>query len=93
MVISKTEFVKEIASKAGVTQKVAGSALKAVTDLIIKSVSENNSVFLSGFGTFKNSQRASRAGRNPKTGEVIQIAARKAISFKPHKAFKTSVNK
>lgn len=90
--IAKSELVKEIAAKAKITQKTAETALKAVTDLIVKSLSEDKDVFLSGFGTFKNSPRASRLGRNPQTGEVIKIEARKAISFKPHKAFKTAVN-
>ncbi len=93
MLISKTEFVKEMANKAGITQKQAGVALKAMTDLIVKGLTEGKDAFISGFGTFTTHNRASRLGRNPKTGEVIQIPARVAISFRPHKAFKGAINK
>jgi len=63
-----------------------------ITSLILQEVTEGHKVNIVGFGTFKRSDRAARKGRNPKTGEELDIAAKKAPSFTAGKNFKESVN-
>ena len=86
------ELVKYIAENANVTQIEAKATLEAMIKGITESLSKNNNVTLVGFGTFQVKNRAAREGRNPKTGETIQIKASKVPSFKAGKAFKDAVN-
>ena len=86
------ELVKYIAENANVTQIEAKATLEAMLKGITESLSKNDNVTLVGFGTFQVKNRAAREGRNPKTGETIQIKASKVPSFKAGKAFKDAVN-
>ena len=90
--MTKDELVGKIADEAGITKKEAGEALKAVTGCISSALAKGDSVSLVGFGTFSISNRAARTGRNPATGETIQIKASKAPKFKAGKALKDAVN-
>jgi len=81
-----------VAEKAGVSKADAGSAVSAVLDTITEALSKGDKIALVGFGNFEISERAAREGRNPATGETIQIAASKAVKFKAGKALKDSVN-
>ncbi len=74
------------------TKKDAGEALNALIAEIKKSLQEGSSVIITGFGTFSVVDRAAREGRNPATGEAIQISARKIVKFKVGKTLKDSVN-
>jgi len=89
--MTKDELVAKIAEDAGITKKEAGEALKTVTNEISGALSNGNSVSLVGFGTFSISNRAARTGRNPQTGEAIQIKASKAPKFKAGKGLKEAV--
>ena len=91
--MNKTELVAEIAEKTELSKKEAEKALKAFTDVIAEELAKGEKIQLVGFGTFEVSERAAREGRNPKTGETIQIAASKTPKFKPGKALKDQVNK
>lgn len=80
--MNKTELVKKISEKAGLSQADSKKALEATLDSIKEALAANDSVALIGFGTFSASERAARQGKNPRTGEVIQIAAKKVAKFK-----------
>lgn len=90
--MNKSELIKHIASQAGLTQAQATVALQAVETAVIETLANGGEVALVGFGTFKVTDRAARTGRNPKTGEELQIAASKVPSFKAGKAFKEALN-
>lgn len=90
--MNKTELVAAMADQTGLTKKDAEAALKAFTDIVSGELKNGGDVALVGFGTFKVSERAARTGRNPLTGEEIQIAASKVPSFKAGKALKDQVN-
>lgn len=90
--MNKSQLIDAIASNADVSKAVAGRALDATIDAIAKALGAGEDVSLVGFGTFAVKARAARAGRNPKTGEVIQIPAAKVPSFKPGKVLKDTVN-
>ncbi len=90
--MTKDELVTKIADEAGITKKEAGEALKAFTGSISGALAKGDSVSLVGFGTFSISERAARTGRNPQTGDTIQIKASKAPKFKAGKTLKDAVN-
>ncbi|MFQ5464905.1 MAG: HU family DNA-binding protein [Thermodesulfobacteriota bacterium] len=89
--MTKDELVDRIAGDAEISKKDAAAALKAVTDGITGALANGGSVTLVGFGTFSVSQRAARTGRNPRTGESIQIAASRGVKFKAGQALKNAV--
>jgi DNA-binding protein HU-beta len=89
--MNKGELVATIAQKANVTQKQADAILTAAIDTIMGSVSSGDKVTLVGFGTFEVRDRASREGRNPKTGEKMDIPATKVPAFSAGKGFKDAV--
>ena len=91
--MNKKELVQSIAKHADVTIDNADRCLDALTKAITESLTENDNVTLVGFGTFQVKDRAAREGRNPKTGETIQIKASKVPSFKASKTLKEAVNK
>lgn len=90
--MNKTQFVEAIAAKSGLSKSAAEKALNAMTDVVAETLKAGEKVQLVGFGTFEVKERAARAGRNPKTGETIQIAASKTPAFSAGKALKDSVN-
>lgn len=89
--MNKTELVAAIANDAAISKKDAEAALKAMIENIEKALKDGEKVSLVGFGTFEVSERASRTGRNPQTGEEMTIAACKAPKFKAGKAFKDAI--
>ena len=84
--------IDAIAASADLPKAAAGRALDAVVDSITDALKKDDSVSLVGFGTFSVKERAARTGRNPQTGEPINIAAAKIPSFKAGKALKDAVN-
>jgi DNA-binding protein HU-beta len=90
--VNKTELVEAIAASADLPKAVAGRALDAVVDAITNALKNDDQVVLVGFGTFGVKERAARTGRNPQTGNPIEIAAAKIPNFKPGKALKDAVN-
>ena len=90
--MNKKELIKTISEKLGTTQKAAGEMLDAVTTVITDALVNGTEVKISGFGTFSVAERAAREGRNPATGETIQIAASKSPKFKAAKDLKDTVN-
>jgi DNA-binding protein HU-beta len=90
--MNKNELVHFIAKEANVKVSEADAALNALTKGITESLARNDNVILVGFGTFQVKDRSAREGRNPKTGETIQIKAAKVASFKAGKSLKDAVN-
>lgn len=80
--MNKSELIKAIADNAQLSQADAKKALDATLEAIAKAVKGGDKVALVGFGTFSVSERAAREGRNPATGEKMQIAAKKVVKFK-----------
>lgn len=90
--MNKTELIEAIAASADLPKAAAGRALDAVLDAITGALKKDEQVVLVGFGTFAVKERAARTGRNPQTGNPIEIAAAKIPSFRPGKALKDAVN-
>ena len=90
--MNKTELVAAIAEQTELSKKDAEKALKAFTDIVADELKKGEKVQLVGFGTFEVSERAAREGRNPQSGEPMNIAASKAPKFKAGKALKDMIN-
>ena len=90
--MNKTELIDAVAESADLSKAAAARAVDAVLDGVIDTLSKGDQVTLVGFGTFEVRERAARTGRNPRTGEAIQIKASKAPGFKAGKAFKDALN-
>lgn len=90
--MNKGDLIEVVADKAGLTKADAGRAVEAVVEAITKALRSGKQVSLVGFGTFQVKKRAARTGRNPRTGETIQIKASKMPGFKAGKALKDAVN-
>ncbi|KGB50977.1 DNA-binding protein [Leuconostoc mesenteroides P45] len=88
---NKQELVDSVAKATGLTKKDATASVDAVFASIEESLKNGEKVQLIGFGNFEVRDRAARKGRNPQTGEEIQIAASKVPAFKPGKALKDAV--
>lgn len=91
--MNKAELVSMVAEKAGLTKKDAEKAVVAVFEGIQDSLTAGDKVQLVGFGTFEVRERSARTGRNPRSGETIEIPASKVPAFKPGKALKDAVEK
>jgi DNA-binding protein HU-beta len=83
--MNKAELIAKIAEDAGITKTEANTALDSFVEAVTKTLKGGGKVTLVGFGTFTVSKRAARNGRNPQTGEVIKIKARKVARFKAGK--------
>ena len=90
--MNKSDLIDAIADSAGLSKADAGRALDGFVDSITGALKAGQSVSLVGFGTFSVRDRAARTGRNPRTGETINIAASKNPAFKAGKALKDAVN-
>lgn len=90
--MNKTELVSAIADKTELTKKDSEKALKAFMDVVTEELQKGEKIQLVGFGTFEVSDRAARTGKNPQTGESIEIPAARAPKFKAGSALKESVN-
>jgi DNA-binding protein HU-beta len=90
--MNKSDLVDAIADSAGLSKADAGRALDALVNTITGALKSGDGVSLVGFGTFSVRDRAARTGRNPRTGETIQIKASKNPAFKAGKALKDAVN-
>ncbi len=89
--MNKTELVAAVATKAELSKKDADAAVKAVIDAVTEALKDGEKVALVGFGTFEVKTRAARTGKNPRTGEMIDIPESKVPSFKAGSALKDAV--
>ncbi|WP_281182038.1 HU family DNA-binding protein [Halofilum ochraceum] len=90
--MNKSEFVEAVAENADIPKSTAQKAVDAMVDVIGGTLKQGDQVSLVGFGTFLTRKREARQGRNPRTGETINIAASRVPSFKAGKALKDTVN-
>ena len=90
--MNKTELVAAMAEQTNLSKKDAEAALKAFIDVVSEELKKGEKVQLVGFGTFEVSERAAREGRNPQTGETMEIKASKSPKFKAGKALKDMMN-
>ena len=89
--MNKSELIEHVASSAGLTKAAANLAYEAFVTGITNSLRMGEDVALVGFGTFTVSDRAARTGRNPKTGEPLEISASRVPKFQPGKGLKDAV--
>lgn len=90
--MTKNELIAYIAEKTDLTKTKSAEVVDALQEGIVEGV-KNGKVSLVGFGTFEKKERKAREGRNPRTGETVQIAAQNAVTFKPGSKFKEEINK
>ena len=90
--MNKNDLISQVAGDAGITKADAAKAVDSVIDNIAGALGQGGEVRLVGFGTFSVSHRKATTGRNPRTGEAIQIAASNQPKFKAGKALKDAVN-
>lgn len=90
--MNKSELIDAIAEQSGLTKADTTKALNGFIEAVTDAMKRGDDVVLVGFGTFGVKERAARTGRNPKTGETLQIAASKVPGFKAGKGLKDAVN-
>ena len=90
--MNKGDLIEAVAESAGLSKADAGRAVDAMVDSVTDALKKGAQVSLVGFGTFSVKKRAARTGRNPRTGETIQIKASNVPGFKAGKALKDAVN-
>ena len=90
--MNKSELIEHIAQQADISKAAAGRALEAVIGGIQASLKKGDNVSLLGFGTFAVSTRAARTGRNPRTGETVDVEAKRVPYFKPGKEMRARLN-
>ncbi|HWO95021.1 HU family DNA-binding protein [Bacillus songklensis] len=89
--MNKTDLINAVAEASELSKKDATKAVDAVFDTILDALKDGDKVQLIGFGNFEVRERAARKGRNPQTGDEIEIPASKVPAFKPGKALKDAV--
>ncbi|MFC4262912.1 HU family DNA-binding protein [Ferruginibacter yonginensis] len=89
--MNKAELIAKIAEDAGITKTQANATVDSFVDAVTKTLKKGDKVTLVGFGTFSVSKRAARNGRNPQTGAVIKIKAKKVAKFKAGKELSSKI--
>lgn len=89
--MNKTEIINHVAEKHEYTKDAAAELINAFLDTIVEKVAAGEEVSITGFGTFKPAERSARIGRNPKTGESLEIAASRSPKFSAGAAFKKAM--
>ena len=92
MEITKKDVVNLVKAKTDLSVKTTSEVVDALLEVITEALADGDSVRFTGFGTFSVTERAARTGKNPRTGEVIEIAASKSVSFKAGMSLKDKVN-
>ena len=91
MTVKKTQLIQMLADKTGASKKDAAMWLEAFVEMMTAQLKKGEKINITGLGIFKVADRKAREGRNPRTGEVIQIKASKKVRFTPSKVLKESV--
>ena len=91
--MTKQTLIEAIAAKSGLTKADSSRAVEAFQSVVTETLKKGDKVTLTGFGVFSVSKREARNGRNPRTGEVVKIAASKSVKFKTGSKLKEAVNK
>ena len=91
-IMNKLQLTDALAQKTNMTKKDAAEAVNAIIDVIAEALAAGDDVKVTGFGSFEVKSRAARVGRNPKTGEAVQIPASKYVAFSAGSLLKDKVN-
>lgn len=91
--MTKAELIEKVSGDSGVSKALAEKVLNAVTENVSRCLRKGDKITLTGFGTFSVSKRKARTGRNPQTGQVINIKATRVPRFKAGKSLKDSIGK
>jgi DNA-binding protein HU-beta len=89
--VNKAELVDKVSDKTGLPRRLARQSVESFVAAVKRSLQAGNDVHIVGFGSFKVLSRAPRRGRNPRTGQVIDVPAKKAVKFSPGKDFKERI--
>jgi integration host factor subunit beta len=92
MNMTKADLIDQVSAMAELTRKDSEVIVETVFDIIVRSLRVGDKIEIRGFGSFRTRQRKSRIGRNPKTGERVEVPAKKIPFFKPSKELKDVVN-
>lgn len=92
VLVTKNQLIDAVSNTSGHTKKDLEVVIDAVLEQLGETLSKGEKIDLRGFGSFVARDKKARQGRNPKTGETIEIAARKAVAFKPSKELASKVN-
>jgi len=90
--MTKADIIENTYEKVGISKKETAKVVQSIFDIIKETLEEGENVKVSGFGNFMVRQKKTRRGRNPQTGEEIEISARKVITFKPSNVLKDLIN-
>lgn len=90
--MNKSQLIKSVAEKSELSQKQVAEAWNLIESTILDALVAGEKIQISGFGTFEVRERAERAGRNPKTGEIVKVPACKYLAFVAAKAVKEKLN-
>ena len=90
--MNKADLIDKVSKDTGITKVQANSVLDSFTNAVVTTLKKGDRVTLVGFGTFSVTERSARNGRNPQTGTVIKIKARKVPKFKAGKEFSTKIS-
>jgi len=90
--MTKADLIDDVSRAVEVTRKESEAIVEIIFDSIVESLRSGDKIEIRGFGSFRTRQRESRVGRNPKTGDRVEVPARKIPYFKPSKELKDSLN-
>jgi len=90
--MTKADLVEKIYMKTGFSKKESAEIVETVFDIIKTTLEDGEKIKIAGFGNFVVKDKATRRGRNPQTGEEIEISSRRILTFKPSQVLKTSIN-
>lgn len=91
--MTKADIIEQIYEKVGFSKKESAEIVELVFDTMKNTLTKGEKIKISGFGNFVVRQKRPRVGRNPQTGEEIEISARRVMTFKPSQVLKTALNK
>jgi integration host factor subunit beta len=93
LILTKAHVIEEICQVVGIPRKEAAVILERILDSMVRAIGNGDKVEIRGFGSFRTRQRRTRIARNPKTGALVQVPAKKIAFFKPSKDLRELVEK
>ncbi|MBN2427576.1 MAG: integration host factor subunit alpha [Deltaproteobacteria bacterium] len=90
--MTKADIIEKVYLKTGFSKKESAEIVEQVFDLVKTTVAKGEKIKLAGFGNFVVKEKATRRGRNPQTGEEIEISSRRILTFKPSQVLKSAIN-
>ncbi len=91
--MTKADIIEQIYEKVGFSKKESAEIVEMIFDIMKETLEKGGKIKISGFGNFVVREKRSRVGRNPQTGEEIEISARKVLTFRPSQVLKSALNR